>query len=91
MSFDLRLLDIVCCPATHLPLKPMPESMLARLNARIGAGRLRHRDDSPVTEPLDQALVTADDRLAYAIRDDIPILLEELAIPLVEAEEPQRA
>ena len=91
MSFDLRLLDIVCCPATHLPLKPMSESMLARLNARIGAGRLRYRDGSPVTEPLDQALVTADERFAYAIRDDIPILLEEQAIPLAEAPEPQRA
>jgi uncharacterized protein YbaR (Trm112 family) len=88
MSFDQRLLDIVCCPATHLPLKLMPESTLARLNAEIGAGRLRYRDDSPVTEPLDQALVTADDRLAYAIRDDIPLLLEEQAIPLAEVLEP---
>ena len=88
MSFDQRLLDIVCCPATHLPLKLMPESTLARLNARIGAGTLRFRDDSPVTEPLAQALVTSDDRLAYAIRDDIPLLLEEQAIPLAQAEEP---
>jgi uncharacterized protein YbaR (Trm112 family) len=88
MSFDHRLLDIVCCPATHLPLKLMPEATLARLNARIDAGRLRFRDDSPVTEPLAQALMTADERLAYAIRDDIPLLLEEQAIPLAQAEEP---
>lgn len=88
MSFDQRLLDIVCCPATHLPLKLMPEATLARLNARIDAGRLRFRDDSPVTEPLAQALMTADERLAYAIRDDIPMLLEEQAIPLAQAEEP---
>lgn len=88
MSFDQRLLDIVCCPATHLPLKLMPESTLARLNARIGAGTLRFRDDTPVTEPLAQALVTSDDRLAYAIRDDIPLLLEDQAIPLAEAREP---
>jgi uncharacterized protein YbaR (Trm112 family) len=84
MSFDQRLLDIVCCPATHQPLRLMPETMLARLNASIGTGSLRFRDDSPVTEPLTQALVTADDRLAYAIRDDIPLLLEEQAIPLAE-------
>jgi uncharacterized protein YbaR (Trm112 family) len=88
MSFDHRLLDIVCCPATHLPLKLMPEATLARLNARIDAGRLRFRDDTPVTEPLAQALMTADERLAYAIRDDIPMLLEEQAIPLAQAEEP---
>jgi uncharacterized protein YbaR (Trm112 family) len=88
MSFDHRLLDIVCCPATHLPLKLVPDSILARLNAEIDAGRLRFRDDSPVTEPLAQALMTADERLAYAIRDDIPLLLEEQAIPLAQAEEP---
>ena len=88
MSFDHRLLDIVCCPATHLPLRLMPESKLATLNARIGAGQLKFRDDSPVTEPLVQALMTADERLAYAIRDDIPLLLEEQAIPLAQAEEP---
>ena len=88
MSFDHRLLDIVCCPATHLPLKLMPEATLARLNARIDAGRLRFRDDTPVIEPLAQALMTADERLAYAIRDDIPMLLEEQAIPLAQAEEP---
>jgi len=90
MSFDQRLLDIVCCPATHLPLRLMPESTLARLNERIGAGTLRYRDDSLVTEPLTQALVTSDDRLAYAIRDDIPLLLEEQAIPVAAAMEPQR-
>jgi uncharacterized protein YbaR (Trm112 family) len=88
MSFDQRLLDIVCCPATHLPLKLMPESTLARLNDRIGAGRLRFRDDTPVTEPLVQALMTADERLAYPVRDDIPLLLEEQAILLAQAEEP---
>jgi uncharacterized protein YbaR (Trm112 family) len=88
MSFDQRLLDIVCCPATHLPLKLMPESTLARLNSRIGAGTVRYRDDSPVTEPLAQALMTSDERLAYAIRDDIPLLLEEQAIPLAPAMEP---
>lgn len=88
MSFDHRLLDIICCPATHLPLKLLPEATLQRLNARIAAGTLKHRDESPVTEPLVQALVTADDRLAYPIRDDIPLLLEEQGIPMAGADAP---
>lgn len=87
MSFDHRLLDIVCCPATHLPLKLLPEATLHRLNTKIAAGSLKFRDDSLVTEPLEQALVTDDDRLAYPIRDDIPLLLEEQGILIAQTDE----
>lgn len=87
MSFDHKLLDIVCCPATHMPLKRMPEATLARLNARIEAGRLKHRDDSPVTEPLVEALITDDERLAYPVRDDIPLLLEDQGILIAQLDE----
>lgn len=88
MSFDKQLLDIICCPATHLPLRLMPTAQLERLNARIESGELRQRDDSLVTEPLEQALITEDDRLAYPIRDDIPLLLEEFGIVMAEADLP---
>lgn len=86
MSFDRKLLDIVCCPATHLPLRLMPDSLLDQLNAGIAAGAVRQRDDKLVTEPLEQALMTEDQRLAYPIRDDIPMLLEELGIAIAQAE-----
>jgi uncharacterized protein YbaR (Trm112 family) len=84
VSFDDKLLDILCCPATHLPLRLMKESELARLNARIEAGTLRSRDAGPITEPMTQALVTDDGRLAYPIRDDIPLLLEEQGIVVAD-------
>lgn len=87
MSFDKQLLDIICCPATHMPLRLVPEATLAALNARIEAGRLRYRDDTPVTEPLDEALMTDDERLAYPVRDDIPFLLEEQGILIAQLDE----
>ena len=87
MSFDQRLLDIICCPSTHLPLRLMPEALLAELNARISAGQIKQRDETPVTQPLDQALMTDDERLAYPIREDIPMLLEEYAIAIARADE----
>jgi uncharacterized protein YbaR (Trm112 family) len=86
VSFDHKLLDIICCPATHLPLKLMPAATLERLNASIDSGQLRYRDDRPVTDRLEQALITEDERLAYPIRDDIPLLLEEFGIPLAQAD-----
>lgn len=87
MSFDTRLLDIVVCPATHMPLRKLPESLLAQLNERIAAGTLRHVDDSPVTENLEQALVTEDDRLAYPVRDDMPVLIAEQGIVVAQIDE----
>lgn len=84
MSFDRKLLDIICCPVTHMPLRLVPEAMLARLNAEIESGRLKFRDDTRVTEPLEQALMTDDERLAYPIRDDIPLLLEEQGILIAQ-------
>lgn len=86
MSFDKRLLDIICCPATHMPLRLMPEALLGRLNEQIVSGELKFRDDSPVTETMEQALITEDERLAYPIRDDIPLLLEEFGIPITQAD-----
>jgi uncharacterized protein YbaR (Trm112 family) len=88
VSFDKQLLDIICCPATHMPLRLMPETLLGRLNDRIASGELKYRDDSPVTEAMEQALMTEDERIAYPIRDDIPLLLEEFGIPITQADGP---
>ena len=88
MSFDHQLLDIICCPATHMPLRLMPAATLERLNAAIAAGKVRQRDDQPVGEPLEQALMTEDERLAFPIRDDIPLLLEDCAILIAQADGP---
>ena len=86
MSFDRKLLDIVCCPATHMPLHLMSEAQLARLNARIASGEVRYRDESPVSDPIEQALITDDERLAYPIHDDIPLLLEDRGILIAHDE-----
>jgi len=69
-----------------MPLRLMPEALLGRLNARIESGELKHCDASPVTESLEQALMTEDGRLAYPIRDDIPLLLEECGILMAQTE-----
>ena len=87
MSFDRHLLDIVCCPVTHLPLEPVPEATLVRMNALITTGKLRQSDDKPVEQPLREALMTRDGRIAYPIRDGIPILLEDHGILLAQLDE----
>lgn len=77
---DKKLLDIVCCPLTRLPLQLLDGTRLARLNSAIESGGIRARSESPVGETLIEALVTRDGRLVYPIREGIPILLEEESI-----------
>lgn len=77
---DKKLLDIICCPTTKLPLELLATDRLANLNAAIRAGEIKNQAATPLTDPLSEALVTRDGRHVYPIRDGIPILLEEECI-----------
>lgn len=86
MGLDKKLLDIICCPVTHSPLAPMPQTQLDTLNELIAQSRIKNRGDELVTEALAEALVTRDGKLAYPVRDEIPVLLEEQGIALAQLE-----
>jgi uncharacterized protein YbaR (Trm112 family) len=77
---DKRLLDIVCCPVTKLPLQLLDSERLVRLNSAITSGQLRNRSAAQLPETLSEALVTRDGRLVYPVREGIPVLLEEESI-----------
>jgi uncharacterized protein YbaR (Trm112 family) len=88
LSFDTTLLDIICCPVTQMPLEIMPQSQLERLNESIRAHKIKQRNDVLLEEELEQALVTRDGKIAYPIRDGIPILLEGDGIVLSQLQAP---
>src|SRR5690606_18853708 len=87
VSFDPALLDIVCCPVTRLPLQIMPANRTERANALIEARKLRNRGGHAVTEPAPQWLMTRDGKVAYPVRDGIPVLLEEEGVELSQLAE----
>jgi len=79
---EQELLDILVCPETKQPVRIADGGLLERLNAAITEGRAVNRGGSTVTEPIPQGLVREDGRFVYPVRDDIPIMLVDEAIPV---------
>lgn len=80
MSIDRRLLDILCCPVSKSPLKPLSKEQLRQLNEAIALGGIAFIDGRPVTAALADGLITEDAKVLYRIEDDIPVLLPEEGI-----------
>jgi uncharacterized protein YbaR (Trm112 family) len=80
MSIDGKLLEILCCPVSKIPLIRLPASRLDKLNRAIKDGNVQAVDGEPVTESLNEALMTEDSKVIYPVIDSIPILLEEKGI-----------
>ena len=83
---DKRLLTILRCPVTHKGLNVAGRDTLARVNAAIESGGISNRDGTVFSEPLDEALVTDDEKLAYPVSNGIPVLLEGESISLEQVE-----
>ncbi len=80
MSIDKGLLDILCCPVTKTPVKPLTKDKLDILNRAIEQGGIKLRDGSVVEAPLEEGLITQDGKTIYRVSDGIPIMLEDQAI-----------
>ena len=80
MSVDKRLLEILVCPVTKVPVKPLAKDQLAVLNREVEGGNVSHADGRPVSESLEEALITTDGKTIYPVKSDIPVMLEEEGI-----------
>jgi len=72
---DPQLLALLVCPETHQDLAEAGAEDVARLNEAIQRGRVRTVAGKEVGQPVDGALIRADGRVAYPVRDDIPVML----------------
>ena len=86
MPVDRKLLELLVCPITKQPVRPLDEERLAKVNALVEKGELRYRDGSKVEQPLAEALITANGGSLYRVDDNIPVMLEEQSIPCSQVE-----
>lgn len=78
---DKKLLDILCCPETKQDVTLVNEDMIKKINMKIKEGTVKNRGGEPVKEPIEGGLLREDRKYLYAIREDIPIMLIDEAIP----------
>lgn len=83
MAVSQELLTILVCPETKQPVALAPTELVDTLNAHIQNGSLKNRMGEVVSAAMDAALVREDQRYCYPIRDDIPVMLIDEAIPLL--------
>ena len=80
MAIDNKLLEILVCPATKVPVKLLAKDRLAILNRSIEGGEIKHVNGESLQGALSEALITTDGRTIYPVDDGIPIMLEEQGI-----------
>jgi uncharacterized protein YbaR (Trm112 family) len=82
MAVDQRLLEILVCPQTKQPVSVAGADLLERINQAVSAGTLKNRSGETVRDPIPEGLVREDGAVLYPVRDDIPVMLLDEAIPL---------
>lgn len=77
---DKRLLDILCCPVSKTPVRPLTTHELDALNRAIDAGQVVNVAGAAVQNRLNEGLITVDRKVIYRIEDGIPVMLPEEGI-----------
>ena len=88
MAVSQELLAILVCPETKQSVALAPTELVDTLNTRIQNGSLTNRAGEVVSAAMEAALIREDQRYCYPIRDDIPVMLIDEAIPLPPSGEP---
>jgi uncharacterized protein YbaR (Trm112 family) len=79
---DKELLDMLCCPETKQDVSLADAPLVETVNRGIEAGKIKNRGGEILKEKLDSGLIRADRKFLYPVREDIPIMLIDEAIPL---------
>lgn len=77
-----ELLQILVCPENKTPVTLADDALVQRINEAIHAKTLRNRGGEVIEELIEGGLIREDGAYLYVIRDDIPVMLIDEAVPL---------
>ncbi len=77
---DKRLLDILCCPVSKTPVRPLSKAEFDSLNGAIVAGTVLSVAGAAVSQRVNEGLITTDRKVIYRVDDGIPVMLPEEGI-----------
>jgi uncharacterized protein YbaR (Trm112 family) len=77
-----ELLAILCCPETKQDVVLADAGVIEKINGDIIAGTAVSRHGAKVVDAIDGGLIREDGKYLYPIREDIPIMLVDQAIPI---------
>jgi uncharacterized protein len=72
---DESLLELLCAPGSHAPLRLADSVELASMNSLIQLRMLKNRNGSTLDTQLDGSLICESERRCYPIRDGLPVLI----------------
>lgn len=84
-----ELLEVLCCPADRSAVRLATPAEIEALNGRI-AGGLKNNGGAAVTDKLEAAIIRVDGTFAYPVREEIPVMLIDEALPLRDGLPPLR-
>ncbi|MBN1543502.1 Trm112 family protein [candidate division KSB1 bacterium] len=81
MPVDKKLVEILCCPKTRVPVKLLTAEIREKANKLIRENAAVYSDGSPLDQELTEGLITQDGKTIYRVDDGIPIMIIEKGIP----------
>ena len=79
---DQELIDILVCPENKSKVTLAEQPLVDKANAAIEARTLTSRGGEIIDEKIEGGLLREDGVYMYPIREEIPIMLIDEAIPL---------
>jgi len=70
-----QMYQILCCPDTKQTVTELDPRIVSKINGLIAGGKIKNVGGKFLSERISTALVREDGKIAYPVRNDIPVML----------------